>query len=114
MAMKKFFFFALLISSIPGPAQLNNKTSKGQEIKKIVFDDSTVKKLQHFKDSVANALQIIEYKQTQENISRSMEGILQIQKEHRAKQKKDAIVRIAIGLAFLILLVIGLKRKRKK
>lgn len=49
----------------------------------------------------------------QQSISYNMDGILQLQKENREKQKRAAMIRIAIGAGFLAVLVIGLRRRRK-
>ncbi len=47
------------------------------------------------------------------SMNRNMNNILALQKERRAKEKKGAIIRIAIGAGFLVLLVIGLMRRRR-
>ncbi|HQW43921.1 MAG: hypothetical protein IPP02_03395 [Chitinophagaceae bacterium] len=111
--MRRVFIFLLFISSSFCHAQSDSTTRKGQDIKKLVFDDSSLQRLQKLKDSVANAIQTRENNQVQENMSRNMDGILQLQKERNAKQKKAAIIRIGIGVAFLIVLIIGLRRRKK-
>ena len=80
----------------------------------MVIDDSVIKKVQQLKDSIAASIQTIKPVQTLENISQNFDWILQLQKEQRAKQKKAAIIRIAIGIGLLVVLVIGLRRKGKK
>jgi hypothetical protein len=40
--------------------------------------------------------------------------LVRLQQEHNSKQKRGAIIRIAFGLAMLVVLIIGLRRKRKK
>lgn len=52
--------------------------------------------------------------QRQQDIERNMRSILALQEKNEEKQRKAAMVRIAIGVGFLILLVIGLRRRRKK
>ena len=55
------------------------------------------------------------YSINQEDPYRSnIESLLRYQEERRAKEKKAAMIRIGIGLAFLVVLVIGLSRRRKK
>lgn len=112
--MKRAFFFVLFISSISVQAQQGSRTGKSKEVKKLVTTDSVLKKLQQIKDNAATSFQALETKQTQENISTNLDWILQLQKEQKAKQKKAAIIRIAIGIGLLVVLVIGLRRKGKK
>lgn len=50
----------------------------------------------------------------QDAMVRNMDSIMRYQKEQRAKQKRAAIIRIAFGAAMLVLLVVGLSRRRKK
>ncbi|MBC7874453.1 MAG: hypothetical protein H7Y01_10675, partial [Ferruginibacter sp.] len=61
-----------------------------------------------------NAITVPVYHQTEEDMSRNINGILQLQKEQKARQKKAAMVRIGIGAGFLVILVIGLSRRRRK
>ena len=42
-----------------------------------------------------------------------MRYIQEIQKENDAKKKRSAMMRIFFGAGFLIILIIGLRRKRK-
>jgi len=48
-----------------------------------------------------------------EAFSRNIEGLVRIQHENRSRQKKAAIIRIVVGIGFLVILVIGLMRKRR-
>lgn len=43
----------------------------------------------------------------------SIDFFVQLQKERKAKEKKQAIIRLSIGIGFLIILIIGLLRRRK-
>jgi hypothetical protein len=55
------------------------------------------------------------YSINQEDPYRSnIESLLRYQEERRAKEKKAAMTRIGIGIAFLLVLVIGLSRRSKK
>ncbi|MDZ4810228.1 MAG: hypothetical protein SGI96_18475 [Bacteroidota bacterium] len=60
-----------------------------------------------------NTIPVIDKGKIQEDISPSMDSILQFQKEQKAKQKKAAMIHIGIGVALLALLVIGFKRRKK-
>ena len=111
--MKRFFLLLFIVVGIAGYPQ-NGDTAKTKfDKRKLIPDAATVEKLEKIKDSVINTIPVIEKDKIQENISRSMDGILQLQKEQKAKQKKAAMVRIGIGLALLALLVIGLRRRKK-
>lgn len=48
-----------------------------------------------------------------QNISSGMDYLLKVQEENRRKQKRNAMMRIGFGLAMLVVLVIGLRRRRK-
>lgn len=111
--MQKFLFLLLIISSFVSHSQQESTTKKRQHIKELVFDDSTIQKLQQLKDSGAKTIQLQEANQARENISRNADGILQLEKEQTAKKKKAAIVRIGIGAALLAVLIIGLGRRKK-
>lgn len=52
--------------------------------------------------------------QLQQAIDNNMNYILRLQKENKAKQRKAATARIAIGVGLLAVLVIGLRRRAKK
>lgn len=65
------------------------------------------------RDSLISVTHSLDENKIQENISPNMDGILQLQKEQKAKQKKAAMIRIGIGVALLALLVVGLRRKKK-
>ncbi|MBL7746883.1 MAG: hypothetical protein JNM19_05610 [Chitinophagaceae bacterium] len=49
-----------------------------------------------------------------QQFSNNVNTILAIQKENKERQKKAAIRRIAFGAGLLILLIVGLSRRRKK
>jgi len=49
-----------------------------------------------------------------QQLNNNVNTILAIQKENKERQKKTAIRQIAFGAALLVLLIIGLSRRRKK
>lgn len=106
--MKKLLLFLFLSFSIIVFCQHGNKTGKGKINRSLLAGDSVMIRLEKLKDSVLNARQI------QENVNRTANEIFQLQKEQHTKQKKMAILRISIGIALLVVLVIGLRRKGKK
>jgi len=109
--MKNIFVVVLLLAGITSSPQSINKKERSKEHRQLILNDSMALKIQKFKDSVAAALRISDSIQTQENISRNMNGLLQLQKEQNARQKKAAIIRIAIGVGLLAVLIIGWRRR---
>jgi hypothetical protein len=111
--MKRFFLLLFIVSSISGYPQKEDTVKKKFERRKLIPDAATVEKLQKMKDSVIDIIPAIEENKIQEDISRNVDGILQLQKEQKAKQKKATMIRIAIGLGLLTVLIIGLRRRKK-
>ena len=44
----------------------------------------------------------------------NIEQLVRVQEENRSKQKRQAMIRIAFGVAMLVVLVIGISRRRKR
>jgi hypothetical protein len=111
--MKKFFLFLLLITGIATLSQTGDKIRKGKGHRQLISGDSVINKLQQLKDMAA--ANRIDSDQTREkvNVSMNVDGILQLQKEQKEKQKKAALIRIGIGVTFLVILIIGWRRRRK-
>jgi hypothetical protein len=113
--MKRFLLCLFLLYGMTGFSQAPDSNVNKMGKPKLIRDSATVKKLEDIKDSMATIVPVTEQPTiTEEDISRNMDGILRYQQEQRAKQKKAAIIRIVIGLAFLGVLVVGLLRRRKK
>jgi hypothetical protein len=110
--MRNLLLLLFCLFSITCFGQQSDTTSgKKSSPAKVVFDDSALIRLTRFQDSIRKAEEMEEFNKTnQKNLS----YFLQLQKERRAKQKRNAIIRIAIGIGFLIILVIGLRRRAKK
>ncbi len=64
-------------------------------------------------DSITRAIKTRDSIAQQQQFDRNVNNIMELQKENRSKQKKAAMVRIAIGVGFLIILIIGLMRRKK-
>jgi hypothetical protein len=47
------------------------------------------------------------------DITQGLNNLMQYQKEQRAKQKKQAFIYIGLGIFFLIVLIVGLMRRKK-
>ncbi len=76
--------------------------------------DSVFKHYQNKRDSLTLAMQEADTALIRQQVRSSADYFVRLQKENRAKQKKAAMIRIAFGVALLVVLIIGLNRKRKK
>ena len=109
--MKKVLLLVFISFSMVSNGQLNEKKGKKE---KLFASDSVVEKIQHLKDSILKARANTENERIEADNVRNMNNLLELQKKRKAKEKRNAIVRIAIGLGFLVLLIIGWRRKTKK
>jgi hypothetical protein len=112
--MKKLLLFLALFISIEGLAQLGDTMKKNQPELNLTRDDSVLMKLQKFQDSALTTLPPLDSNEIKENFDRNINGLLEMQKNRRVKEKRAAMIRIGIGIAFLIVLIIGLRRKGVK
>ena len=106
--MRKLFFFAFLLCAITSFGQVNDTPDKQPSI----LPDTQLQK-------VADSLPAPKYYdrdsvQREKEMSRNIQSLVRLQKENNARQKKAAISRIAIGLGLLVVLAVGLLRRRKK
>ena len=119
--MQKFLLLLLLLPSVISFSQPDGKLREKGRTKPLI-DSGVSIKLKQLSDSVkmaiesakTNVLQAGEKKELQESLERNNEYFLLEQKERRAKEKQAALIRIAIGIGFLIILIIGWRRKSKK
>ena len=109
--MKRLIISLLFLLPFLADAQPDNKTSKGNIKQRLLNSDSVVQKIQRFKDSMAKA---IDSQQVSVNVQNNVNQLLEIQKENKDRRRRAAITRLAIGAAFLALLVMGLIKRRKK
>jgi len=110
--MKKFLtplVFVLAVSFLPPTLHAQNK--RGFRKEKLFQKDSLAIKIQNIKDSADKTLREIK---ADENIGKNIEELLKPLEEKRKKEKSKAILYIVIGAGMLIVLVIGLLRRRAK
>ena len=115
--MRKSLLFLVLFISIKGLTQPGDTMKKNQAEPNLIREedyDSFLMKLQKFEDSVLTTLPPIDSNTIKENFDRNITGLLEMQKNRRVKEKRSAMIRIGIGIAFLIILIIGLRRKTVK
>jgi hypothetical protein len=107
--MRRFLLLLFLLSALWSDSQPGNKTPiKGG--RKQLINDSSFLKLKNIRDSLV----ILDSTREQKGIEVNLDQFMQMQKEQKARQKKAAMWRIAIGIALFIVLLIGLNRRRKK
>ena len=110
--MKKILLsLTLLISSITFCQTGDTLTNEELVIKK---GDSLRDYYQRQQDSLNNAMRLSDTARIRQEVRNSADYWVRLQNENRAKQKKAAITRIAIGVAGFAILIIGLMRRRKK
>jgi hypothetical protein len=56
----------------------------------------------------------IDYKVDQEQMARNTENLMRSISERRQKEKRNAMIRIGIGLLFFVVLIIGWRRRAVK
>jgi hypothetical protein len=103
--MRRFVFAVLFLSSFIAGAQdsLKGRNDTMKPSVSLSLADS-LDKLRN--DSIFN--------ETMEQNSRNLDHFLQLKKEQDARQKRGALIRIGIGIALLIVMIFGLRRKIKK
>jgi hypothetical protein len=111
--MKKFLLFLFLFFEIISFSQSVDKRQESKRHQKIIFTDSMVKKMQQLKDSLTATLPVTGNPTLHSDFSSNINSLINLQKEQREKRKKQAIIRIAIGLVLLALLIVGLRRRKK-
>jgi len=75
------------------------------------FDSAAYARMQSVNDSLEK---LRNSEQIRAETERGINALVQMQKERNEKQKRQAYIRIGLGLLFLVVLVVGLLRRRKK
>jgi len=113
--MRSFLWLLFLFLFINGFSQPNSKPAEQKVRHKLIMNDSILTRLKQFDDSVHEQThKKEELKQIEQDSQRNMDYFLQLRKERNAKEKRNAIIRIGIGVAFLIVLIFGLRHRRLK
>ena len=112
--MSKLLFLFLLFVSVKGLSQPGDSLIQRHGNQSPVIFDSVLRKPGIQNDSVINMSINTDSLLFKESMERNMNSILELQRDHRAREKRNAIIRIGIGVAFLIVLIIGLRRKAVK
>ena len=112
--MHKLLLFLFLILAAEGSAQPGDSINKNGEKQKLIRGDSNLVNPGKSNDSLLKTIPASDSMAIHENFDRNITHILELQKAHRAREKRNAMIRIGIGIAFLIILIIGLRRKTVK
>jgi hypothetical protein len=110
--MKKFIGFLLILIVVDGFSQ--KSPEKRHQRSKLIINDSIAVRLQRLRDSMIQVKPQTDSLVISNSIRNNADYFLQLQKKQNAKQKKSALIYIGIGLTLLIVLFIGLMRKRQK
>ena len=109
--MSKLLLLTFLFTSAVCFSQKDTSIHK----KQLIANDSVLNHLQKFDDSVAEDSRKKEELKDMEHINeQSLNYFAQMSRERKAKEKRQAILRIGIGAAFFVLLIFGLRRRTKK
>ena len=112
--MKQTLIFLLLCSCTVSFSQQTDSGQKTRIKGKLIRDSVSLVKLKQFNDSAISSGAYTDSAIIRDNYTQDFDAILDFQKKQKEKQRKTAILRIAIGVGFLVLLVVGLSRRRKK
>ena len=111
--MHKLALILLMAVSLTASAQPRLKGKMAADtVSKLIANDSMAIRLQQQKDSITEKLRVEEAQKAE--WERNGQAILELQHDQTARKKRNAILNIAIGAGFLVLLVFGLLRRRKK
>lgn len=105
--MRRFFFLSLLFISIHSYAQ-QDADSFARAIQRRT---DSMNALVRISDSIDNEIRI---KEDAKRNAETLNRFVNEQKKREAKQKRDAMIRIGIGVLFFAVLIIGIVRRRKK
>ena len=109
--MKRVCLLLLISVSAIGMGQSPDSLDQKGFKPKLIPDAATAEKVAKYKDSLNKDSTYPREKEPQvSNIPGNYDAIIELQKKQRAKQKRNAFIRIGIGVFFLIVLVIGLSR----
>ena len=81
---------------------------------KLIQDDSVVQQIKVKTDSLISNTLPVDTMQIRREVNNGMDTYLEMSRERASRQKRNAIIRIGVGLGFLALLIVGLSRRRKK
>ena len=113
--MKYFLYtLAVLFCTVPGFSQ--NKSSRDKP--KLLQDTSLTQRIRNLEDSLKENFPSLQDSMERERIRKDAEknltALVELQEKRESKMKTGAIIRIAIGAILVIVMFIGLMRRRKR
>ncbi len=111
--IRLLYFNLLLFLSLPAVSQTDTSPGKGIH-GRFSLKDSIRSKIGLIRDSLDAARRRIDPANMTDPAAKEVQRIVEVQKKHTDRQKRNAILRILFGLAMLAVLVVGWRRKRKK
>lgn len=112
--IRSLFLVAFFCVSLAGFSQsdLNSRdTNKNKVEERVPLSDSERKERARISDSIYDAV-INQNERT--SMDRNLDSLMSTMREREKKQKRDAMIRIGIGVFFAVILIVGLARRRKK
>ena len=109
--MRKILLFLLLCSTTVTFSQSDTQSVKQSLKQESILNDSVTGRREQATDSPAKS---IEMKQWEERNIKAMLQISEQVEKNRAKEKRNAYLRIGFGVVLLVVLIVGLMRKRAK
>ena len=111
--MKKVCLLLLISLSVMGIGQTPDTTRQNGIRPKLIPDAATAEKIAKYKDSITIDTSYHPPPQYKDGSQYNYDGIIALQKEQRAKQKRNALIRIGIGVFFLVILMLSIRRNLK-
>jgi hypothetical protein len=112
--MRKLLLLLVLFMALDGFAQTGDSTNKKEEKQKWISGDSNSINPGMINDSLLNMIPARDSVAMKEDMDRNINNLVELQTNLHAREKRNAMIRISIGVALLIVLVIGLRRKTGK
>ncbi|MGG9971821.1 hypothetical protein ACQ33O_08530 [Ferruginibacter sp. SUN002] len=110
--MRYLLLFFLILSSVT-QAQLTQKQLDDLKENSKRLDSITAKTNESINNSIRR-MDSLTRAQSQKQMDRNLEAFMAVQKENQRKAKQGAFIRIGIGILLLVVLIIGLRRKKKQ
>ncbi|MES2431780.1 MAG: hypothetical protein V4556_12650 [Bacteroidota bacterium] len=110
--MKPFFLFSLLILTLTVNAQLSEKQLKEMHDNTAKIESTTVKINESMNESI-RVMDSINMENFNRQNERNLNAFMAERKEQERKAQKGMYLRIGFGVLMLIVLIIGITRKRK-
>lgn len=113
--MRKCIFLFLVILSVSSSGQRPDSVpAADQTHRKLKLSDTTIAKPgSPLADTLLKIQRDLDQKRWEEQNLQGLNYLMEQQKARRAKEKRNAIIRIGIGVLFLGVLIVGLRRRTK-